>query len=124
MKIGQRTVSLTVVAGILFRLFGLAVCLWVLVDKATNRPEHFMLKAALLVLVMLWMVWRLYRDVVEALAHVEAEPLSADAQRSMASAREELAQSAERWVCTACGQSTPADYRACIYCGRPSGRMR
>lgn len=124
MKIGNRDVSLTRWAGIVFRLSLWALCLWILIERTIIGLELLTFKVALLVLALVWMGRQIYRDILDALSYVEENPPSADAQRDMASARELVAQSSERWVCTSCGESTPADYGACIYCGRPSGSMR
>jgi hypothetical protein len=124
MKIGNREVSPTLWAGIVFRLFVLTVGLWVLIERAMIGFELITFKVALLVLVLIWMGWQLYRDILKARSNAAENPPSADDQRDMASVREAVAQANERWVCTSCGELTPADYGACIYCGRPSGSMR
>jgi len=124
MKIGHRQVSLRRWAGVAFFLFSWLLCLWVLIERVISGLDLLTFRVALLVLALVLMGRQIYRDVLEALSYVEEEPPSADAQRDMASAREVVAQSRERWVCISCGESTPADYGACIYCGRPSGSMR
>ena len=124
MKFGDRQVSLTRWAGIALFLGLWLLCLWVLIERMISGRDVLTFKVALLVLALVLMGRQIYREILEALSYVEEEPPSADAHRDMASAREAVAQSKERWVCMSCGESTPADYGACIYCGRPSGSMR